>query len=196
MPRDRSSTSSKPAHWPYNIEYISKQYYHTSVTKDILSHLNPTRPNPSAAVTLSKPPVVIREITERSHPACGQHGLFACKKIPPRAHIIDYVGEVHCDDRPDSDYDLSLYHAPNGLSVGVDASKRGNEARFINDYRGVQPKPNALFEERRTANGELCMSVWSGCEGIKKGDEVLVSYGKGFWKARLSTPELQDSPVG
>lgn len=96
------------------------------------------------------------------------------------------MGEVHCDDRPDSDYDLSLYHAPGGPSVGVDASKKGNEARFINDYRGVRPKFNAVFEERRTASGELYMSVWSGSESIKKGEEILVSYGKGFWKARAS----------
>ena len=60
----------------------------------------------------------------------------------------------------------------------------GNEARFINDYRGVAAKPNALFEERRNAAGELCMAVWSGKEEIKKGQEILVSYGKGFWQAR------------
>lgn len=35
-------------------------------------------------------------------------------------------GEVHCDEREDSDYDLSLFR--NGdLSVGIDASRMGNE---------------------------------------------------------------------
>lgn len=128
--------------------------------------------------------VIIRQITQDGHPAKGQLGLFASRKIPAGCHIIDYVGEVHCDDRPESDYDLSLLRLQEGLSVGVDASKMGNEARFINDFRGVLGRPNAQFQEGRDDRGTLCMSVWSGNEGIKKGEEILVSYGKGFWKAR------------
>lgn len=49
-------------------------------------------------------------------------GLFATKKIPPRTHIIDYLGEVHADDRANSDYDLSLYRvltAEGAINVGV-----------------------------------------------------------------------------
>lgn len=30
----------------------------------------------------------------------------------------------------------------------------GNEARFINDYRGIANKPNALFKEIRTGRNE------------------------------------------
>lgn len=98
------------------------------------------------------------------------------KKIPPRTYLLDYLGEVHCDDRPSSDYDLSLYRTPDGLvSVGVDASAMGNEGRFVNDYRGIRAKPNAQFEERRVDNGELRMSIWTGSETIKKGEEILVS---------------------
>lgn len=74
--------------------------------------------------------------------------------------------------------------------MGIDARRMGNEARFINDFRGVGVKPNAVFEERRTATGELRMGVWSGGDWIKKGDEVLVSYGKMWWHVRsLSTSE-------
>jgi hypothetical protein len=106
----------------------------------------------------------------------GQFGLFAAKKIPPRTHLLDYLGEIHCDDRPSSDYDLSLYRTPDGsVSVGVDASGMGNEGRFVNDYRGIRAKPNAQFEERRADNGELRMSIWVGSEAVKKGEEILVS---------------------
>lgn len=84
---------------------------------------------------------------------------------------------MHCDDRPDSDYDLSLLRTE-GYSVGVDASRIGNEARFINDFRGVRPKANAVFQDRRIPGGELRMSVWSSTDAIKKGDEILVSYGE------------------
>lgn len=127
---------------------------------------------------------LIRRIADSLHPAYGQCGLFASKTIPPRTHIIDYFGEVHCDDRPTSDYDLSLHRFYDGTSAGIDADKMGNEARFINDYRGVGMKPNAEFRDGRTAQGELRMGVWSLKEPIKKGEEITVSYGKGWWKAR------------
>jgi len=137
--------------------------------------------------------VVIRPIPGDLHPAKGQYGLFASRKISPRSHILDYVGEVHCDDRPDSDYDLSLHRTQDGISVGIDASQMGNEGRFINDYRGIKAKPNAVFVDYRHASGETRMSVWSGSEAIKKGDEILVSYGKLWWSARR--PESEEKTV-
>lgn len=186
-----SASSQRPSHWPPDVQYLSMQRYHVSVPKEIRSRLltpqASANPGLSVSSQRSKPSVIIREVVQESHPACGQRGLFATKRIPPRTHILDYLGEVHCDERPLSDYDLSLYRTPDGkVSVGVDASRMGNEARFINDFRGVRSKPNASFEEHRSGKGELCMSVWSGSEVINKGDEILVSYGKGFWKARSS----------
>ncbi|KAI0076284.1 SET domain protein [Panus rudis PR-1116 ss-1] len=178
--------SKTPAHWPANVLYISEQHYHASVPSSLKSQLCPTNTSAREGKRGHQALVVIRPIREQSHPAHGQYGLFAAKKIPPKSHILDYIGEVHCDERPCSDYDLSLYRAQDGTSVGVDASKMGNEARYVNDYRGIRPKPNAIFEERRNSRGELCMSVWSMSEGIKKGEEILVSYGKSWWKARVA----------
>jgi len=60
----------------------------------------------------------------------------------------------------------------------------GNEARFINDYRGISSKANAIFRDGRTPTGELTMSIWSANEGIRKGEEILVSYGKSWWRSR------------
>lgn len=176
---------SLPQRWPSNLQYLDALNYHSSVPADIRSHINPSlQKTRKTGNHPSRPPVVIRPILEPSHPANGQCGLFATRKIPPRTLILDYLGEVHGDDRPDSDYDLSLYRTQAGLSVGVDASRMGNEARFINDFRGVKPKPNVVFDDRRTVAGDLCMSVWSGIGGIEKGEEILISYGKEFWKAR------------
>lgn len=75
----------------------------------------------------------------------------------------------------------------------------GNEARFINDYRGVADKANAEFkemwDERRR---ERAMGVWVLAEGkngkgkargVRKGEEILVSYGRGFWGARKGAEE-------
>lgn len=181
-------TAKRPARWPDNVRYISEPQYHSSVPAHIRDFIRTgSGPGPSRTHVPPHPLkslVAIQLITEPSHPACGQYGLFASKKIPPRTLILDYIGEVHCDERPASDYDLSLYRTPDHVSVGIDAHYVGNEARFINDYRGVKGKPNAVFHERRADNGELRMSVWSGPEAIKKGDELLVSYGKSWWRER------------
>ena len=131
--------------------------------------------------------LVICPIESHAHPAVGQYGLFAAKKIPPRTFLLDYLGEVHCEERA-SDYDLSLYRSNEGTNIGIDARFMGNEARFINDFRGISDRPNAFFVDRRTDSGELRMSVWSGKEGIKKGSEVVVTYGKSWWSSRIMAP--------
>jgi SET domain-containing protein len=163
------------------------------------------------------------------HPAAGQAGLFATRDLKPGTFILLYLGEIHgpvststsqLPNTPDphatSDYDLSLdRHA----GLGIDAARKGNEARFINDYRGVPGRephemavPNAEFREVWDAErGERGMGVWvlgegkgkgkgkgkgnaaaaarTRARGIRKGDEILVSYGRGFWHARRREEE-------
>ncbi|KAI9572727.1 hypothetical protein HD554DRAFT_2320141 [Boletus coccyginus] len=175
----------KPSQWPPSVQFITSPRYHHSVpapTRTLLTN-GAVLPPPSHAVN---PLVRIKLVTDPGHPARGQYGLFAHKKIPLRSHIIDYIGEVHCQERPDSDYDLSLYRSQDGVNVGIDARIMGNESRFINDYRGIQGKPNAEFVEYRTAWGEWRMSIWSQGEAIKRGDEILVSYGKSWWRSRTT----------
>ncbi|KAI6159607.1 hypothetical protein EDD17DRAFT_1611513 [Pisolithus thermaeus] len=181
---------ARPSSWPSDVQYITSPRYHASVPTvmrlfltdgvRLPSHPAPPKPSNGTTNTVAR----IRSISDASHPARGQFGLFAVRKIPPKTHIIDYIGEVHCQDRLDSDYDLSLHRSQDGVSVGIDASKMGNEARFVNDYRGIRCKPNAIFVEYRTAMGELRMSVRSSSETIQKGDEILVSYGKSWWRFR------------
>lgn len=147
--------------------------------------------------------VKISPISTASHPACGQSGLFATKDLRPGTFILQYLGEVHAsltqtqlpnstspiDPHADSDYDLSLDRE---LGIGVDADTRGNEARFINDYRGIANKPNAEFkeiwDERRQERGMGVFVLREGKSGkgngIRKGEEILVNYGRGFWGAR------------
>jgi hypothetical protein len=182
--------TQKPAHWPSDIYYLTKQRYAELIPErlkeKVLGNLQSSAAQKAAAVR-------IQVIQSPSHPAFGQRGLFAWQKIAPKSYIMDYLGEIHADDRPSSDYDLCLsrWIDENGnvISIGVDARFMGNEARFINDYRGTGfPRPNAEFKER-IVDGELRMSVWSGPQGIKKGDEILVSYGKGWWAARRSDEE-------
>ncbi|KAI2617793.1 hypothetical protein GGR54DRAFT_640879 [Hypoxylon sp. NC1633] len=151
--------------------------------------------------------VKIVPIQDPSHPANGQCGLFATRHIAPGSLLLPYYGIVHSSLPPyssaheKSDYDLWL---DRDLALAVDAENAGNEARFVNDYRGVKERPNSEFREcwdlRR---GERCMAVFvlpagknagkKAGGGIAKGEEILVSYGKGFWSKRRE--EGQDDCV-
>lgn len=105
------------------------------------------------------------------------------------------------DQDPNSDYDLNL---DRDLGLSVDAAISGNESRHANDYRSIAERPNAEFRdifiqvpstkrvdgqrwERRVAIFVLPAGK-AGLRkaGIKAGEEILVSYGKGFWEVSVS----------
>jgi hypothetical protein len=136
-------------------------------------------------------------ITNPSHPANGQAGLFAARDLRPGELIVPYLGNLHSGAAadPDSDYDLWLDREGD---VAVDAAKMGNEARFVNDYRGVPgaKRANAEFRDVWWEDlGEKGMAVFvlpagkravgrARTVGVGRGEEILVSYGKGFWGGR------------
>lgn len=141
--------------------------------------------------------VKISSVTDKAHPAHGQHALCATQQLRPDTFVLPYLGYVHdqTDTNEESDYDLSLDRE---LGIGVDASTMGNEARFINDYRGVAQAPNAEFRDifveigRDRVEKRVGVFVLSAgksgkrAKGIERGHEILVSYGKGFWTERQS----------
>lgn len=53
-------------------------------------------------------------------------------------------------------------------------------------------KPNVKFENRVDEKGQINIGVWVMTEPIKKGSELLVSYGKGFWNARKEQKEEEE----
>ena len=209
MPTDKASL---PKNWPQGFPYITTPVYSPSLQPIHRSALR-TRANDINTIPSNTPKgpcalVKVTPINSSSHPANGQNGLFAAKDLKPGSFILQYLGEVHpsspadnnascstdgnpstTDPHAASNYDLSLDREH---GIGIDADRRGNEARFINDYRGVAARPNAEFKEVwDESRGERGMGVWvlpegkSGKgKGIRKGDEVLVSYGRGFWGAR------------
>lgn len=162
-------------------------------------------------------------------PAHGQAGLFATRDLAPGSLILPYLGEVHIGTAPfgctattsttstddfnsaddydyaKSDYDLWLDRE---ADLAVDAARAGNEARFVNDYRGVPgrggKKANAEFRavwDPRT--GERGMAVYvlragkravgrARVVGVARGEEVLVSYGRGFWQGRREEEEVEE----
>ncbi|KAJ1652447.1 hypothetical protein IWQ61_007220 [Dispira simplex] len=157
----------------------------------------PTCPNPTVA---------IRTIVDLTHPACGEYGLFATRPLTPGTLLLVYQGLVtHYDEAdPQSDYVLGLdatewfrlahrlatvAHQPSTalvpLRLAIDAATMGNEARFINDYRGIAAQPNVEFTDFiHETTGTVNMGVWVRHHPIAAGQELLVNYGKSFWKSR------------
>jgi SET domain-containing protein len=126
--------------------------------------------------------VKIKRIDNPQHPAHGQFGLFAARKLPPKTHVLDYLGYVHQADESDetSNYDIVLDKTS---GIAIDAQRQGCEARMVNDYRGITSRPNVKFDDHYV-NGELRVGIFSMNEAISAGTELCVNYGKGFWNAR------------
>ncbi|KAK3717970.1 hypothetical protein LTR37_005396 [Vermiconidia calcicola] len=199
-----------PRKWPGDIQYLTSPTYSPMITVDeriALSRLTAESTTyakiPPEALKSPCPRVDIRTIENTEHPAHGQRGLFASQHLQPDLFVCLYLGHVHTnsmsDTDPHSDYDLS-YDRDIGLSV--DAARSGSEARFANDYRGVAERPNSEFRdcfvqvksdkrsgglkwERRV--GIFVLSAGKAGKrkaGVKAGEEILVTYGKGYWEGR------------
>jgi hypothetical protein len=194
-----------PKGWVGQTIYLHAPSYSKKLSSDKTSALIVRRSTlePHIQVYKTQGPysnVKITPVSDSAHPAHGQHALHANQHLPPDSFILPYLGYVHdqTDLNESSDYDLSLDRE---LGIGVDASKMGNEARFINDYRGVSSAPNAEFRDIYVdiEGGKVAMSVGvfvlsagkSGkrAKGVAKGQEICVSYGKGFWSERLGSGE-------
>ncbi|EDU44654.1 set domain-containing protein [Pyrenophora tritici-repentis] len=194
-----------PKGWHVHITYLHAPSYSKKLNSDKVSALIFQKADlgPTAQVYKTRGPytnVKITPVSDVAHPAYGQHALYANQQLSPDSFILPYLGFVHdqADLNPASDYDLSLDRE---LAIGVDASTMGNEARFINDYRGVSTAPNAEFRDIHVeiGNGKVEKRVGvfvlsagkSGkrSSGIGRGQEILVSYGKGFWTERQATEE-------
>ncbi|CAK7211199.1 hypothetical protein SCUCBS95973_001052 [Sporothrix curviconia] len=229
--RGQSLVKAVPPNWPSSVRYLAIPVYAgiSPRQRELLqtqladmpgaSASTPPLPEIPSILRFGPSPLVeIRCIADPAHPACGQHGLFAARHLPAGSFILPYLGVYHrgnvtvgrrgqgtnLHNKKESDYDLWL---DRDADVAVDADRCGNEARFINDYRGTgKPRANAEFREvwdpRR---GERGMAVYvlpvgkrllqraaagapsssgSNVGGIAKGEEILVSYGKGFWEMR------------
>ncbi|KAF2965881.1 hypothetical protein GQX73_g7705 [Xylaria multiplex] len=198
-----------PKNWPSSVSYLSQPSFAPHVTKAQQESLRIRSPDLTATIPSHFPrgpcPLVrIIPISDPSHPANGQAGLFSARHLEPGALIVPYYGLIHSSLPPHSfthdksDYDLWLNKE---AGVAVDAEKAGNEARFVNDYRGVRERPNAEFKQCwDMRSGQQCMAVFvlpavknastkAGAGGIAKGTEILVSYGKGFWSKRREEHE-------
>ena len=153
----------------------------------------------SSSSSLRRPPIVCSSMTtskikfckisDKNHPAFGQFGAFASCTIKPGELIVEYLGVVkeRTEQVDSSPYALSF--AP---GIVVDALEAGNEARFVNDARGTGKEQNACFKTywRLTSGGgkkknakraERRIGYFCCKTKIRRGEEILTRYGKGFW---------------
>ncbi|KAM4062859.1 hypothetical protein HRG_007676 [Hirsutella rhossiliensis] len=185
---------SKPKNWPGSLPYLKSPQHSKHLSAAQVEALS-TKPSaisviPASQTLVPSPNVKIQQIRDAAHPADGQYGLFAAQNLKPGSFILPYLGRVHGGAAPsslaESDYDLWL---DKEADVAVDAANEGNEGRFVNDYRGVKERANAEFGTAWCERWQqVCVGVWvlggKNSKGIRKGDEILVSYGKGFWDER------------
>lgn len=185
--------SKTPKNWPLGTPYISTPFHGKDISapqKQILKTKPPSgdAPSiPSSSTQLPCPLVRIQPIDSHVHPAHGQSGLFAARDLKAGSFIVPYLGRTHGSSTTDTESDYDLWLDKEG-DLAVDAAHQGNEARFVNDYRGVRERPNAEFGLGWSEQwGQICVGFWvkrGKREGIRKGEEILVSYGKGFWGGR------------
>ena len=82
-----------PTNWPRHVRYIDSTYYHASVLPAIKQQIQ-ALPSTAKSSNSKLPKVMIRPISNKSHPAYGQLGLFAGQRIAAKSQIIDYIGKI------------------------------------------------------------------------------------------------------
>ena len=101
-------------------------------------------------------------------------GVFALTRIAKRTRLGKYTGEKLKGSELNARYPDS--HPEYTLKVGnwyIDAAhKNGNWTRRVNDSYGTRFRNNCKF----TARGCLVATC-----NIQPGEELFVSYGRGFW---------------
>lgn len=102
--------------------------------------------------------------------------------------LADAAGVVHTEAEADpaSDYSAVVFRTQEpSETISVDATEAGNEARYINDYRNIDTRPNAVIEVREwpLPGGRgvgMRVSVFAARD-IKRYEEITVSYGRAYW---------------
>jgi SET domain-containing protein len=114
------------------------------------------------------------------------YGVFAKEDIPPYSVLCHYVGVVIPTKNLKASHDstFSFEHFPD---YSIDAMKKGNWARFMNHSDLGTKANNVTVWEYYSLQGPKIVFT-SGSKGIKKGAQLLYSYGEEYWKDRKALP--------
>ncbi|KAJ6608603.1 hypothetical protein B0H10DRAFT_2438956 [Mycena sp. CBHHK59/15] len=123
----------------------------------------------------------------------AQHGLgaFAAEDIKAGEAIGEYTGEL-INEKEEGLHHRTIIHDHSGVNycfgleaekdksaiTTVDAHRIGNPTRFLND--SMPEEPNCVALEHQV-NGETRLVIFA-VEDVKKGEELFLSYGDGYWQ--------------
>jgi len=117
------------------------------------------------------------------HPLAGELGLFAAKTFDEFDILGEYCGEVYEGDGG-SEYATYLEDWRERYALGVDATREGNECRFINHFKGIADEANVVM---KIAYVEELPRVMVVCmRDIEVGEEFLLNYSDDFVEAYCS----------
>lgn len=182
----RQVPNALPSNWPDDVLFCSFPLQ-AGVDKALLKKL--------CALSDAMQGVEIKRVATH-HPLHGTKfacGLYATKPFH-QGHVLGSyagcIGEGPNDarmsrrraDRYEGQFAISLDIAQSmgtARCIELDAKFVGNESRFINDYRGIAPRPNVEFCTKACARKGLWVDVKAAVD-ICDGDELLVNYGDEF----------------
>ena len=181
--------------WPSHVQFSNNYRWDKAVPHEIKDKYFPTNNTTRQRTSRLSRKVYFKKISDANHPAYGEYGLYCALPggASPGTWLLDYVGHVTLGEDQDKTSD---YVSDFGLQseLACDANNFGNEARFLNDFRNTGRYPNVEFNTRRDKYGELRQGVFvkqkkdskeDGFDGVKMHEELLVSYGKSYWRSRV-----------
>lgn len=108
------------------------------------------------------------------------YGVFAKKDIAPYSILNHYAGVLRLDKTIDPEND-STFTFSDFPKYAIDAVNYGNWVRFMNHGKARSPETNVVPWEHYLPEGPRIVFTASH-KGIKKGDQLLYSYGDLYWE--------------
>jgi hypothetical protein len=110
------------------------------------------------------------------------YGVFATEDIPPYSTLHHYTGILMLDDDIDPDHD-STFSFSEYKDYSIDAMHKGNWTRFMNHGDPAKGATNVIPWEHYIDEGPRVVFT-TGRFGVKKGRQLLYSYGDEYWTER------------
>ena len=131
--RSETSVVAASAPWPADVRYVTSLVWGDDVRHGARGLYEKYRPSGDAPIEAS--PAQVRKtvrwmrVTEEGHPALGEHGLFAARKLAPGERCVDYLGLVTLNGNESETSDYSATFGDEH-ELALDAATVGNEARM------------------------------------------------------------------
>lgn len=116
------------------------------------------------------------------------YGVFAKEDIPPYSTLHHYTGLLIHDDDLDPDHD-STFSFSGIKSYSLDALNMGNWTRFMN-HSDLGSETNNVVAWEYYHKEMPYIIFTAGPRGIKKGDQLLYSYGDEYWEDKKNQVNL------